>query len=86
MPVLQNMKTGNDGAECIEKQSAQYSTPLTHCADSLAHLQSENPMAQTADSQPPQTSHGESKQTTSTWFQKLPKQLNTLNRFVPELI
>ena len=27
----------------------QYSAPPTHCADSLAHRQSENPMAQTAN-------------------------------------
>ena len=52
----------------------------------LAHNQSENPTAQTADSQPPQTSHVESEQTTSTRLLKLPTQLNTLNRFVPDLV
>ena len=77
-------------------KSTQYSTPPTHCADLLAdrqseciqptHNQSEYPMAQTADSQPPQTSHVESEQTTSTWLRKLPKQLNTPNRFVPDLV
>ena len=87
------MKTGNDGTECIEKQSAQYSTPPTHRADLLVHCQlqwshnhSENPMAETADSQPPQTSHIESEQTTSTGLRKLPTQLNTPNVFVPNLI
>ena len=52
------MKTGNDGTECIEKQSAHCIPPLTHThtADSLAppirvviqlaHNQSEHPMAQ----------------------------------------
>ena len=40
-------------------------------------------MAQTADSQPSQTSHAESEQTISA---KLPTQLNTPNRFVPDLI
>ena len=47
--VIQNMKAGNDGTKCIEKQSArhrvqrrtQYSAPPTHRADSLAHRQSE---------------------------------------------
>ena len=47
----------------------------------LAHSQSENPMAQTANSQPPQTSHVESDQTTSARLRKLPTQLNTWNRF-----
>ena len=46
MLVLQNMKTRNDGAECIENQ--QYSAPPTHYADSLAHRQSEYPVAQTS--------------------------------------
>ena len=61
----------------------QYSAPLTHRADSLAHNQSENPMAQTADSQPPQTSHVESEQT-SARLRKLPTQLNTPNVFVSD--
>ena len=52
----------------------------------LLYDQSENPMAQTANSQPPQTLHVESKQTTSVRLRKLPTQLNTLNRFVPDLI
>ena len=43
-------------------------------------------MAQTANSQPPQTSHVEWEQTLSARFQKLPTQLNTLNRFVPKLV
>ena len=30
VPVLQNMKTGNDGTECIEKQSAHSIPPLPH--------------------------------------------------------
>ena len=32
MPVLQNMKTGNDGMECIENQSAYSILPLPHIA------------------------------------------------------
>ena len=64
----------------------QYSAPPTHRADSLAHRQSECPMAQTADRQPPQTLHVESDQTPSERLQKLPTQLNTANRFVPDLV
>ena len=64
----------------------QYYAPPTHHADSLAHRLSESPMAQTADSQPPQTSHVESEQTTSAWLWKLPAQLNTPNIFVPDLV
>ena len=52
----------------------------------LTHNQSENPMFQTAWSQPFQTLHVESEQTTSVQFLKLPMQLNTLNIFVPELV
>ena len=64
----------------------QYSTPPTHRADSLAHNQSEYPMAQTADSQPPQTSHVESDQTMSEWLRKLPTKLNTPNILVADLV
>ena len=32
VPVLQNMKTVNDGTECIEKQSAHSIPPLPHTA------------------------------------------------------
>ena len=32
VPVLQNMKTGNDGTECIEKQCAHNILPLPHTA------------------------------------------------------
>ena len=52
----------------------------------LAHNQAENPMAQTADSQPYLTSHLESEQTTSARLRKLQTQLNTPNRFVPDLV
>ena len=52
----------------------------------LAHNSSENPVAQTADSQPSQTLQVESEQMLSTWFQKLPTQQNTRNRFVPERV
>ena len=57
------MNTGNDGMECIEKQSAHSIPPLPHThrwfartptirmVIQLAYNQSENPMAQTADSQ-----------------------------------
>ena len=72
----------NDGMECIEKQSAHSvpphtmhwfaSTPPVRMVIQLAHNQSENPMAQTADSQPPQTLHVESEQTTSVRLRKLP--------------
>ena len=37
MPALQNMKTRNDRTECIDKQSAQYSTPPTHCTEWPSH-------------------------------------------------
>ena len=30
--LLQNMKTGNDGTECIEKKSAHSIPPLQHTA------------------------------------------------------
>ena len=70
------MKTGNDRMERIEKQSAHSILPLPHTLSfvstspirmviQLAHNQSENTMAQTADSQPSQTSHVELEQTTS---------------------
>ena len=32
VPVLQNMKTGNDRMECIEKQGAHSIPPLSHTA------------------------------------------------------
>ena len=32
LPVIQNMKTGNDGTDCIEKQSAHSILPLPHTA------------------------------------------------------
>ena len=43
-------------------------------------------MAQTADSQPSQTSHVELDQTTPERLRKLPMQLNTSNIFVPALV
>ena len=64
----------------------QYSAPPTHSSDLLAHHQSEYPMAQTADSQPPQTSLVESEQTTSEWRRKPLTQLNTPNIFVSDLV
>ena len=64
----------------------QYSAPPTHSANSLAHRQSENPMARTADSQPPKIVHVESEQTTSARLRKLPTQLNTPNRFDRDLV
>ena len=48
-------------------------TPPIRMVIQLAHNQSENPMAQTANSQPSQTS-------------QVPMQLNTPNSFVPELV
>ena len=84
MPVLQNMKTRNDGMKCVEKQSAHSIPAPPHHADSLAHCQSEYPVAQMADSQPPQTLHAESEQTTSGLL--IPTQLNTPNIFDPDLI
>ena len=81
------MKTRKDGMECIENpvcnMCTQYSAPPTHRADSLAHRQSENPMAQTSDGPPPQTLHAQSDPTTSTRLWKLPTHLNTPNIFVP---
>ena len=71
---------------CRKPKRTQCSAPPTLRADSLAHRQSENPTAQTADSQPPQTSHVESDQTKSMWLRKLPAQLNTPNRNVPDLV
>ena len=97
VPVLQNMKTGNDVTECIEKQSAHSirssctlcwfaSTSPIITAIQLAQNQSDNPMAQTSDGPPPQTSYVELEQTTSAWLRKLPAQLNTPNIFVPDLV
>ena len=51
-----------------------------------AHNQSENEMAQTANSQPSQTLHVELEQTMSTRLRQLPTQLNTPNIFVPKLV
>ena len=62
------------------------STPPIRTAIQLAHNQSENPMAQTSDSPPPQTLHAESKPTTSARLRKLPTQLNTPNILVPDLV
>ena len=39
LPVLQNMKTGNDGV-CRKPMHTQYSAPPTHRADSLARRRS----------------------------------------------
>ena len=65
----------------------QYTASPTHHTDSLAHHQSENPMAQTSDGPPPpQTSHVQSEQATSVQLQKPPMQLNTPNIFVPDLV
>ena len=77
MSVLQSMKTRNDVTECGENQSAHSILPLP---------QSENPMAQTSDRPPPQTSHTQSDPTTSAQLRKLPTQLNTPNMFVPDLV
>ena len=65
---------------------SQYSAPPTHRTDSLAHRQSEYPMAQMADSQPPQTSHVESDQTMLERLRKLLTQLNTPNILVADLV
>ena len=72
----------------ITKQTNAHTVfaPPTRRADSLVHRQSEYPVAQTSDSQPPQTSHVESEQITSEWPLKLPTQLNTRNIFVPDLV
>ena len=43
-------------------------------------------MAQMGNSQTSQTLHVKSEQTLSAWFQKIPTQLNTPKRFVPELV
>ena len=87
VPVLQSMKTGNDGKSMRRKSMrTQYSNPPTHCTDSLAQRQSESPMAQRSDGQPPQTLHAESEQTTFARLRKLPTQLNTPNIFVPDLV
>ena len=64
---------------------AQYSAPPTHCTDSLAHRQSENPVAQTSNSPPPQTLHAQS-DSTSMRLRKLLTHLNTPNIFVPDLV
>ena len=85
MPVRQNMKTINAGVR-RKPMHTQYSAPPTHRADSLAHHQSENPMVQMSDSQPPQTLPVESDQKMSERLRKLPTQLNTPNRFVPDLV
>ena len=70
----------------MKPMHTQYSAPPTHHADLLAYRQSQNPMAQTADSQPSQTLHVESEQTTSERLRKRPTQLNTPNIFVPDLV
>ena len=61
------------------KPSANCLYPTTLVA---LNRESENPMAQTANSPTPQTSE----QTMSTWLRKLPTQLNTPNRLVPNLV
>ena len=60
--------------------------PSPYRADSLARCQSEYPMAQKANSQPPQTAHVESDQTTSEQLRKLPTQLKTQNILVADLV
>ena len=87
MTVLQNNenKKWQNGVR-RKPMRTQYSAPPTHRTDSLAHRQSENPMAQTSDRPPPQTSHVRSDQTTSKRLRKLPTQLNTPNRNVPALV
>ena len=87
VPVIQNMKTGNDGTECIEKQTSDSIPPLPYTYTQhwfantllirtvmqLAHnWVSEYPTAQMANSQHSQTSQVEQEQTMSTWTQKLP--------------
>ena len=64
----------------------QFFAPSTHRPDWLANNESENPIAQMASSPPPQTLHVESDQATSAWLRKLPMQLNTQNRFVPDFV
>ena len=59
------------------KPTQYYASP-THRTDSIAHGQSKNPMAQTADSQPSQTAPAQ--------LRKLPTQLNTPSIFVPDLV
>ena len=97
VPVLQSMKTRNDRMECVKTKAHTVirpshtprwfiSTPPIRMVIQLTNNQLENPMAQTADSQPPQTLHVELEQTTSAWLRKLPTQLNTPNRFVPDLV
>ena len=61
-------------------------TPPIRMVIQLANNQSEYPMAQTSDSQPPQTLHVESEKTTSELLRKLPTLLNTPNIFVPNHI
>ena len=51
-----------------------------------AQNQSEYPMAKIISRQPSQNLHDESDQTQSALFPKLPTQLNTQNRFAPELV
>ena len=81
VPVFQNMKTRNDGTECVENQSAHSILPLPHTA--LIHHHTTNQRVQWLDSQTSLMLHVESEQTTHIWFQRLPTQLNTWNRFVP---
>ena len=86
VPVMQNMKTGT---ECIEKQSAhqrvqrrtQNSTPPTHLADWLADNQSGWSYSWHTTNQ----SIRWLRRPTANVLSWAPTQLNTPNRFVPEV-
>ena len=56
MPVLQNMKMGNDGKECIEKQSAHSIPPLPLAALIRKHTANQN--GHLAGTQPVRESNG----------------------------
>ena len=56
VPVLQNMKTRNDGTDCIEKQRTHSICPLPHTA--LIRLHTDNQNGHTASIQPIRESNG----------------------------
>ena len=100
MPVIQNMRTGNDRTQCIEKHSAHRRVQRAHRIPPLPPhwFTSTLPITmviQLAHNQSEypmaQTANSQcfqtkSEQTLSTQSQKLPMQLNRPNRFVPKLV
>ena len=89
------MKRGNDWTTCIEKHNIELSAhsipPLPHTAlisqsEWSYSKHTTNQRIQWLRQSTLSSTKVELDQTLFTWFQKLPTQLNTPNRFVPKLV